>query len=159
MALPEGTDAPPFSLPPAGDPESRRTLEEAEGFNLVLLFFPMAFTSVCTDEMCGISEELDQYRRMGAEVIGISVNSPFTLQAWKEREEIDIPLLSDFNREAIEAYDVRRDELLGLNNVANRSAFVIDGDGVIQFSWESEDPSRLPPFNKIRATVEEIGMK
>lgn len=156
MALSEGTEAPSFSLPPAGDPESRVTLEEAEGYNLVLLFFPMAFTSVCTDEACTISENLDQYRRMEAEVVGVSVNSPFTQKAWKDREQFDLPLISDFNREMIEDYDVKRDDLLGLKNVANRAAFVVDREGVIQFSWESEDPGQLPPFEDIRETVESL---
>lgn len=157
MALSEGTNAPSFSLPPAGNPEERRTLEEAEGFNLVLLFFPMAFTPVCTKEACTVSEDLSKYRRrLKCEVLGISVNSPFTLQAWKEQEDFDLPLLSDFNREMIADYDVKRDELLGLKDVANRAAFVIDTDGTIQFSWESEDPGQLPPFEEIQNTVESL---
>lgn len=156
MALSEGTQAPDFSLPPSGDPESRVTLEDTEGYKFVLLFFPMAFTSVCTDEACTMSEDLTEYRKLGTEIMGVSVNSPFSLKAWKEQENFDLPLLSDFNREMIEAYDVKRDDLLGLKNVANRAAFVIDEDGIIQFSWESEDPSRLPPFDEIRETVESI---
>lgn len=156
MALPEGTQAPDFSLPPSGDPESRVTLEDTTGFKFVLLFFPMAFTSVCTEEACKASEDLSQYRRLEAELLGISVNSPFTQQAWKEKEDFDLPLLSDFNREMIEDYDVVRDDLMGLKNVANRSAFVIDEEGVIQYSWETDDPGQFPPFDEIRNTVESL---
>lgn len=154
MALPAGTEAPDFSVPPSGDPESRVTLADTEGYTFVLLFFPMAFTSVCTEEACTMSEDLSEYRKLGAEVMGVSVDSPFTQQAWKEQEDFDLPLLSDFNREMIEAYDVKRDELLGLEDVANRAAFVIDEEGVIQFSWESDDPGQLPPFDEIREAVE-----
>lgn len=156
MALSKGTQAPNFNLPLAGDPEERFTLKDAEGHKLVLLFFPMAFTSVCTDEACQASEDLNEYRRLNAEIVGISVDSPFSQAAWKEKEDFDIPLLSDFNRETIEAYDVKRDDLMGLKNVANRAAFVIGEDGIIQYSWESEDPGQLPPFDEIRETVESL---
>jgi peroxiredoxin len=154
MALSAGTEAPDFSVPPSGDPESRVTLADTEGYKFVLLFFPMAFTSVCTEEACTFSEDLSEYRELGAEVMGVSVDSPFTQQAWKENEDFDLPMLSDFNREMIEAYDVKREDLLGLQNVANRAAFVIDEDGIIQFSWESDDPGQLPPFDEIREAVE-----
>ena len=156
MAISEGTEAPSFSLPPAGDPEARMSLADGEGHKLVLLFFPMAFTSVCTEEACSFSDDLDQYRRLDSEVVGISVNSPFSQQAWKEQEDFDLPLLSDFNREVIEDYDVKRDELLGLKNVSNRAAFVIDEEGVVQFSWESEDPGQMPPIDEIRETVQSL---
>ncbi len=156
MVLSEGTEAPSFNLPPAGDPEARMSLSDAEGHKLVLLFFPMAFTSVCTEEACSFSEDLNAYRQLDAEVVGISVNSPFSQKAWQEKENFDLPLLSDFNREAIEAYDVKRDELLGLKDVSNRAAFVIDQEGVIQFSWESEDPGQFPPTDEIRETVESL---
>lgn len=154
MALPAGTEAPDFTVPPSGDPESRVTLADTEGYTFVLLFFPMAFTSVCTEEACTMSEDLSEYRKLGAEVMGVSVDSPFTQEAWKEQEDFDLPLLSDFNQEMIEAYGVNRDELLGLKDVANRAAFVIDEEGVIQFSWESDDPGLLPPFDEIREAVE-----
>lgn len=156
MALPEGTEAPDFSLPPSGDPESRVTLEDTEGYKFVLLFFPMAFTSVCTEEACTISADLSDYRDLGAEVMGVSVDSPFTQDAWKKQEDFDLPMLSDFNREMIEDYDVKRDELLGLNDVANRAAFVIDEDGIIQYSWETDDPGQMPPLEEIREAVESL---
>lgn len=156
MALSEGTEAPDFSVPPSGEPDSRVTLEDTKGFKFVLLFFPMAFTGVCTEEACEISNELSEYRKLRAEIMGVSVDSPYALNAWKEQEGFDLPLLSDFNRDMIEAYDVKRDDLNGLRNVANRAAFVIDQEGVIQYSWESEDPGELPPFDEIRDTVEAL---
>ncbi|MFB6357218.1 MAG: redoxin domain-containing protein [bacterium] len=157
MALEAGNKAPDFSLPPSNDPEERVTLEETKGFKFVLLFFPLAFTEVCTEEACTINEDLTEYRRkLKTEIMGVSVDSPFALEAWKEQEGFDLPMLSDFNREMIEDYDVKRDELLGLKEVANRAAFVIDGDGIIQYSWETDDPGQIPPFNEIRNTVESL---
>jgi peroxiredoxin len=156
MALSEGTEAPDFSLPPSGDPESRVTLADAEGFNFVLLFFPMAFTSVCTEEACEMSDRISDYRRLESEVMGVSVDSPYALNEWKEQEDIQLPLLSDFNREAIEAYDVKRDDLNGLRNVANRSAFVIDAEGIIRYSWETENPGELPPYEDLKGAVESL---
>lgn len=156
MALEIGEKAPSFSLPPSGSPEERVSLEDAEGFKLVLLFFPLAFTSVCTDEACTISEELNEFRELQSEVLGISVDSPFAQQAWKQKEDFQLPLLSDFNRDTIRDYDVARDELMGLKNVSNRAAFVIDQEGVIRYSWESDDPGVLPPFEEIREAVESM---
>lgn len=151
-----GTEAPEFRLPPSGDPEARVTLDDTEGFKFVLLFFPLAFTPDATEQARAVSETLSEYRKLRAEVIGVSVDSPFAQEAWKQREGFDLPLLSDFNREMIEAYDVKRDDFFGLKGVARRAAFVVDEAGVIQFSWESEEPDQSPPFEEIRETVESI---
>ncbi|MFB6226700.1 MAG: redoxin domain-containing protein [bacterium] len=155
MALADGTKAPDFELP-EGAPDNLVSLSDHRGKNVVLLFFPMAFTGVCTDEMCQVTSQLNEYSSLDAEVFGISVNSPFTQNEWKESENIDIPLLSDFNREAITAYDVKREELLGLEDVADRSAFVIDKDGVIRYSWVTEDPSQLPDFDEIKSVLRDL---
>ncbi len=156
MALDVGTKAPDFRLPPSGDPEARVTLEDTRGFKFVLLFFPAAFTPNSTEQARQVSETLSEYRKLRAEVIGVSVDSPFAQEAWKEQEGFALPLLSDFNREMIEAYDVKRDDFFGLKDLANRAAFVVDEDGVIRFSWESGEPDELPPFEKIRETVESM---
>lgn len=154
MALSSGTQAPEIELP-EGEPDNLVNPSDFAGSdNVVLLFFPLAFTGVCTTEMCTVSDDVNDFKELDAEVFGVSVNSPFTQNEWKEKEGITIPLLSDFNREAVTAYDVKREELLGLENVANRSAFVIDRDGVIRYSWESEDPSVLPDFDEIKNTLE-----
>ena len=119
----------------------------------VLLFFPLAFTSVCQEELCSVSAGLDQYVSLDAEVWGISVDSPFTQEAFAKSAGISIPLLSDFNREAASAYDVLFEDLLGLKGVAKRSAFVIGKDGTILFSWSSDNPKDLPPFEEIKAAL------
>lgn len=156
MALSAGAAAPELELF-EGAPDNLVNLADHEGNeNVVLLFFPMAFTGVCTDEMCTVSENINDYEDLDAAVYGVSVNSPFTQNEWKENEGITIPLLSDFNREAINAFDVKRDDLLGLEDVANRSAFVIDRDGVIQYSWESDDPSVLPDFDAIKSVLADL---
>jgi len=152
MALDAGTKAPDFELP-SGGPDDTVRLSDLRGNRVVLLFFPMAFTGVCTEEMCSVTDDLSSYEELEARVFGISVDSPFSQNAWKQEEEIAIPLLSDFNREAVTAYDVKRDDLLGLHDVANRAAFVIDGDGVIRYSWETEDPTVLPDFDEIKAVL------
>lgn len=156
MTLSTGTEAPEVELP-SGAPDEMVSLSDYRGEkNVVLLFFPMAFTGVCTDELCTVTNNLDQYEDLDAKVFGVSVNSPFTQNEWKEKEDIEIPLLSDYNREAIEAFDVVRPDLLGLERVANRSAFVIDKDGVIQYSWMSDDPAVLPNFDDIKSTLESL---
>lgn len=154
MALASGTKAPDFELP-SGAPDETVTLSDYRGRKVVLLFFPLAYTGVCTEEMCSVTDDLSSYRELDAEVLGISVDSPFSQNAWAEEEGIEIPLLSDFNREAVVAYDVKRDDLLGLNDVANRAAFVIDEEGVIEYSWESDDPGVLPDFDEIKAVLQD----
>lgn len=154
MALTQGTEAPDLELP-EGAPDNLVNLSSFEGSeSVVLLFFPMAFTGVCTEEMCTVTDQLSDYEDLNSKVFGVSVDSPFTQNEWKEKEDIRIPLLSDFNREAINAFDVKREELLGLEAVANRAAFVIDSDGVIQYSWETDDPTVLPDFDEIKSVLD-----
>lgn len=157
MPLSQGENAPNFELP-SGSPDNTIALSDYEGKeNVVLLFFPLAFTGVCTDEMCTVSEQhLGRFNELNAEVLGISVNSPFTQEEWKQQEGIEFPLLSDFNRDVVTDYGVKREELLGLEDVANRAAFVIDRDGVIQYSWMTEDPTVLPDFDEIESVLEEL---
>jgi len=118
---------------------------------VVLLFFPLAFTSVCTDEMCKVTEDIQAYQSLNAQVFAISVDSPFAQEAWAKQNHIQIDLLSDFNREAIGLYGVVCNELVGLKQVAKRSAFVIDLDGKISLAWSSDDPKVLPDFAAIQA--------
>ena len=155
MALSKNTKAPLFSL-------KRKTAEGLQDVSLadnigkrktVLLFFPLAFTSVCQEELCSVSGGLDQYESLNAEVWGISIDSPFAQEAFARSAGISIPLLSDFNKETAAAYDVLYADLLGFKGVAKRSAFVIDADGVISYSWSSDDPKQLPPFDEIQAAL------
>ena len=123
---------------------------------VVLLFFPLAFTGTCTDEMCSVSQNLDGYSELGAAVYGISVDSPFSQEAWSIQNKMTIPLLSDFNKTVCAAYGVLCPDLKGqgiFKGLAYRSAFVIDRDGKVLYSWGSEDPSVLPDFNALKAAL------
>ncbi len=119
----------------------------------VLLFFPLAFTSVCTEELCSVSAGLEQYVGLDADVFGISVDSPFAQEAFAKASHITVPLLSDFNKAAATAYGVLFPDLIGLKGVAKRAAFVIGADGKVLHAESSDDPAKLPDFAKIRAVL------
>ena len=155
MALPVGSEAPGFELP-LKPGEAPLRLEDYRGEKVVvLLFFPLAFSSVCTDEMCSVAADYDRWKELDAEVIGISVDSPFANQRFAEECGADFPIVSDFNRDAAEAYDVLNEDYFGLEGVAYRSAFVIGRDGTIVYAWESDDAGVMPDFDAIMAAVEE----
>ena len=124
--------------------------------NVVLLFVPLAFTGVCTQELCDITQGMSAYEGLDAQVLGISVDSPFSQKAWAEKEGIGIPLLSDFNKEVSAAYGAQYDELLGFRGVAKRSAFVIDKEGVVRFASVSDDAKVLPDFQAIQACLKSL---
>jgi glutaredoxin-dependent peroxiredoxin len=155
MALAIGTQAPDFTLKTKNaDGLQDITLSAHKGKEqVVLLFFPLAFTSVCVQEMCSVSQDLATYRNLNAAVYGISVDSPFTLEVMAQKEGINFPLLSDFNKEVASAYDVLYPDLLGFKGIAKRSAFVINKEGVITFSSCSDDPHVLPDFEAIAAAL------
>ncbi|MFA5258287.1 MAG: redoxin domain-containing protein, partial [Opitutales bacterium] len=119
----------------------------------VLLFFPLAFTSVCTQELCSVSAGLGDYSELAAAVYGISVDSPFAQEAFAKASKIKFPLLSDFNKEVSALYGVLFQELIGLKGVSKRSAFVIDFNGFITYVESSDDPTKLPDFDKIKAVL------
>lgn len=121
--------------------------------NTLLLFFPLAFTGVCTKEMCDITAGLNGYQGLNAEVIGISVDSPFAQEAWGQKEKIAITLASDLNKTTAKAYGVLLDDLLGLGSTAARAAFVVDKAGVIQYSEQTPTPKELPNFEAIKAVL------
>lgn len=156
MALPTGTTAPDFSLKQkTADSLVEVTLSSNFGQkNTVLLFFPFAFTGICTDEMCSVSQGLADYTDLNAIVYGISVDAPFSQEAWAKASGISIPLLSDLNKEVSAAYGVQFPELLGYTGVAKRSAFVINKDGVIIYSESSDDPKQLPDFDAIKKALQ-----
>lgn len=156
MALPVGATAPLFTLRrKTADGLSDVALADSIGKRqVVLLFFPLAFTSVCTDEMCSVTQDLDTYATLGADVFAISVDSPFAQEAWAKQNYIRTPILSDFGRTAATAYDVIYPELVGLPGVAKRSAFVIGLDGKIKFAWSSDNPRDLPSFDAIKAALQ-----
>ncbi|MGO8675675.1 MAG: redoxin domain-containing protein [Limisphaerales bacterium] len=158
MAIPVGAKAPEFTLKskqPAGLVDV--TLGNSLGKkNVVLLFFPAAFTSVCTQEMCDVSNGLKAYAGLDADVIGISVDTPFAQEAWAKQEKINLTLASDLNKETIQKYDVVFPMLAGAGDTAARAAFVIDKKGVVQYSEQTPTPKDLPNFGKIKETLQRL---
>ena len=154
MATQVGESAPAFTLKNTDLAEV--SLADFSGRKVVLLFVPLAFTGVCTQEFCDISAGINAYDDLGAQVLGISVDSPFSLKAWAEKEGITIPLLSDFNKEVSAAYGAQFEDLLGFKGVAKRSAFVVDGAGVVRYASVSDDPKQLPDFEAIKACLQSL---
>ncbi|MDO1447270.1 redoxin domain-containing protein [Rhodocytophaga aerolata] len=152
MALNKGDKAPAFKLPNTEKKEV--SLEDFKGKNLVLLFFPLAFTSVCTTELCSMRDNIAEYAKVNAEVVAISVDSPFTLDKFKKTENLPFQLLSDFNKEVSSAYgSLYENFVLGLKGVSKRSAFVIDQEGKIQYAEVLESAGDLPNFEAIQQTL------
>jgi len=147
--------APDFTLP--DHDKNMVTLNSLKGKNVVLLFFPAAFTSTCTKEMCQTRDELSFYNGMNAAVYGISVDMPFTLAKYRLDNQINFPLLSDFNKDVITAYGCKYDNwILGLKGVAKRSSFVIDKEGVIRYAQILENASDYPDFDGIKKALESL---
>ena len=153
-ALKAGMPAPDFKL--VGLDLSPVQLSDFAGKNLVLHFFPLAFTSVCTAQMCTARDDKEDYGQLDAEVVGVSVDSPFVLQKFAAENELNFALASDFNREVSKAYGVLfEDDFMGMSRFSKRSAFVIDGNGILQYA-EITDGKSLPDFDKIKATLMQI---
>ena len=162
MALAVGTKAPDFSLP-TKTAEGAKQIKLSDNFGkttTLLLFFPMAFTGVCTTEMCTMSNGLREYTDMNATVYGISGDNPFAQEAWAQKEKITVPLLSDYEHKIAKEYDVMYDSFLppnlGMGGVPKRSAFIVDRDGVIQYAESNDDARELPNFDKIKAKLGEL---
>ncbi len=150
-----GSQAPDFNLPDTR--QNMVSLGDHKGKNVVLLFFPFAYTSVCTRELCHARDNLSSYESLNAHVLGISVDPPATLKAFQDQHNINFPLLSDFNKEAIRSYDCMYEVFgKGLRGVAKRSAFVIDANGIVQYAEVLENAGELPDFSKIAATLEKL---
>ncbi len=152
MALQKGDKAPDFKFISTETEEV--TLSDYQGKNLLLLFFPLAFTGVCTQEMCDMRDGLQSYNSLNAEVLAVSVDSPMVLGKFKEELDLNFKLASDFNADAVKAYGAVYDEfVLGMRNVAKRSAFVIDSDGVIQYAEVLESAGDLPDFAAVKTAL------
>ena len=155
MAIKTGSKAPDFTL----KTKTESGLEDitlSSNFgksNVVLLFFPFAFTGVCTAEMCSMRDSLASFQSLNATVYGISVDSPFTLEVFAKQEGINFPLLSDFNKEVSAAYDVLYEDFIGFQGVSKRSAFVIDQQGTIVYATSSDDPKQVPDFEALKAAL------
>jgi peroxiredoxin len=155
MSLQIGDKAPDFTLK-ASD-KSDVSLSNYAGKNVVVLFFPLAFTGVCTTELCSIRDNKADYEALDAEVLAISVDSLFTLDKFKSEQGYNFPLLSDWNKETAKAYGALYDEfVLGMKGVAKRSAFVVDKDGIIRYAEVLENAGELPNFAAINETLKSI---
>ncbi len=158
MAIPVGSKAPDFTLKSkqASGLVDVKLSNNSGKKNTVLLFFPLAFTSVCTQEMCDVTAGLHAYTGLNAEVIGISVDSPFAQEAWAQKEKIGITLASDLNKEVIKKYGVVFPMLAGVGDTSARAAFVIDKQGVVQYSEQTPTPKDLPDTNKIKEVLAKL---
>ncbi len=155
MSIPVGSKAPDFTLKSktGGDIVDVKLSDNFGRKNTVLLFFPLAFTGVCTQEMCSLSAGLDAYARLDADVIGLSVDSPFAQEAWARKENITVRLASDLNKRVAADYGVLLPDLLGLGSTSARAAFVIDKAGVVRYSEQTPTPKDLPRFEAIKACL------
>ena len=158
MAISVGNKAPDFNLK-SKQAAGLVDVKLSDNFgkkNTVLLFFPAAFTSVCTKELCDVSAGLSGYSSLNANVIGISIDTPFAQEAWAQKEKINITLASDLNKEVIKKYDVVFPMLAGIGDTAARAAFVIDKSGVVQYSEQTPTPKDLPNFDKVKETLAKL---
>src|SRR6187551_1662694 len=154
MPIAVGTKAPDFTLKSKSPADVEVKLSNNFGQkNTVLLFFPLAFTGVCTTELCDVTAGLNSYRDLNADVIGISVDSPFAQAAWAQKEKIGITLASDLNKTTTKAYDVVFPMLAGVGDTSARAAFVIDKTGVVQYAEQTATPKDFPNFAKIKETL------
>jgi glutaredoxin-dependent peroxiredoxin len=150
-----GQTAPDFSL--FDSDKNKTTLSELKGNNVLLLFFPQAFTGVCTAELCSIRDNIAMYNNANAKVLGISVDSVFTLKKFKEDQHYNFPLLSDFNKEVSRAYGtIYEDWILDMKGVSKRSAFIIDKNGVVQYAEVLESAGDLPNFEAINGILAKL---
>lgn len=151
MSLQVGAQAPDFKLKNTELKEV--SLSDFKGKKVVLHFFPLAFTGVCTAQLCTMRDNFGYYDGLNAQVLGISVDSPFTLAKFKEEQAYQFPLLSDFNKETAAAYGALYEDFFGLKGIAKRSAFVIDEEGKVIYAEVLEDAGNLPDFAAINKVV------
>ena len=158
MAIAVGTKAPDFTLKSknAAGVSDVKLSNNLGQKNTVILFFPLAFTGVCTTEMCDVTAGLTAYAGMNADVIGISVDSPFAQEAWAKQHNIGITLASDLNKATAKAYGVLLDDLMGFGATSARAAFVVDKAGVVQYAEQTPTPKELPNFNAIKDVLAKL---
>jgi glutaredoxin-dependent peroxiredoxin len=155
MSLRIGDKAPDFSL--YSSDKQLVHLHDYVGKNVVLLFFPLAFTSTCTKELCSTRDDMSIYNELDTQVLGISIDSPQTLHRYKAEHQLNFILLSDFNKEAIRAYDVIYEEFsLGMKGVGKRAVFVIDAEGVIRYIEVLESAGNLPDLQAVQNAVRQL---
>lgn len=156
MPINVGSQAPDFTLK-ASDMSDVKLSAHFGKQNVVLLFYPAAFSSICTAEMCDVSQGLTLKADEGTVIYGVSVDSAFALDAWKKQSHIETTLLSDYKHEVTQAYDVVLPDLAGMGPSAARAAFVIDKSGVVRYAEQTPTPRDLPNFGAIQATLAVLG--
>ncbi|HPI38407.1 MAG TPA: peroxiredoxin [Ignavibacteriaceae bacterium] len=156
MSIKVGDKAPEFTLKNQNTEDV--SLSSFKGKNVVLLFFPFANTGVCTKEMCTMRDNYSRYTALNAQILGVSVDSPFSLKMWEEKNNLNFPLLSDFNKEVCKAYgaihDVFAPGKFDYMGVAKRSAFVIDKNGLIKYAEVLDNPGEEPNYEKIKEALQ-----
>jgi peroxiredoxin len=157
MAVEVGQSAPDFTL--YDTDRKQRSLSEFKGKNVVLAFFPGAFTGVCTTEMCALRDNIDQFNSMNAQVIGITVDPPFAQKAWTDQNKVNYPFLSDFSREVVNQYGLTFANLAGLEGyvAANRAVLVLDKTGVVRYKWVAPNPGTEPNYDEVKQAVSGLG--
>jgi len=155
MEIKVGDQAPDFTL--TSDAKEEISLSDFKGKNVVVLFFPLAFTGVCTTELCTMRDDLSAYEDLGSQILAISVDSPFTLEQFKNSQNYNFPLLSDFNKEASEDYgSIYKEFAFGMKGVSKRSAFVIDKEGIVRYAEVLENAGEQPNYEDIKATLSRL---
>ncbi len=155
MALKKGDKAPNFTL--RASDKSEVSLENYRGKNVVLLFFPLAFTGVCTTELCSMRDDIGTYEGLDAQILAVSVDSLFTLEKFKAEQNYNFPLLADFNKNVSRAYgSLYEDFVLDMKGVSKRSAFVIDKEGNIQYAEVLDSAGDLPNFSAVKETLSSL---
>ncbi len=151
-----GSAAPDFTLPDHA--RNAVTLSEQQGKNVVLAFFPAAFTGVCEKELCTFRDAIASFNDLDAAVFGICVDAPFSNAAFAEKNGLNFPILSDYARAAVTAYDIAHDDFAGMTGytAAKRSVFVVDKAGVLRFSWVADNPGQEPDYAAVKAAVAEL---
>lgn len=155
MPIAVGSKAPDFTLK-TKTADGLKDIKLSDNFGkkqTVLLFFPLAFTSVCTQEMCDQTNGLGDYEKLGADVIGISVDGPHAQEAWAKANNIRVTLVSDLNKTVTKAYDVLFPMLAGVGDTSARAAFVIGQDGIVKYAEQTPTPKDLPNFDAIKAAL------
>lgn len=158
MPIAIGTTAPDFTLK-SKDANGLKDVTLSANFgkkNTVILFFPLAFTGVCTQEFCDVTQGIGSYSGLDAEVIGVSVDSPFAQEAWAQQKNITVTLVSDLDKKTTEAYGVLFPGLAGIGATSARAAFIVDKAGVIQYAEQTATPKDLPNFAAIQAKLAEL---
>ncbi len=155
MSVKVGDKAPVFTL--TSSDLKPVSLGDYSGKNVVLLFFPMAFTSVCTAELCSMRDDIATYNSLDTDILAVSVDSPFTLDRFKKDQSLNFPVLSDFNKEVSRNYGSLYEEFVfGMRGVSKRSAFVIDKEGTVRYAEVLENAGDVPNFGAIRGTLENL---